>query len=415
MPAFSYTALTATGQQVTGTLSVGSRAEAFRKLESQSLTPVKVAEEAKAAAATAAKAAAKAEAEAAGPVKLKRQQLILFTEELADLLDGGLQIDQALRVIQERQEAPAVRQVATVLREQIREGSTVSKALKKASPSFDDLYCNLAAAGEVTGSLAPILRRLSANLQVMAELQTKVTQAMIYPAFLVGACIILMIVFMTFMVPQITDLLSKSGQKLPMATQILIKVNTFLGTWWWLILVVLITISLLFKAYIATPKGRFWWHETKLKLPLFGAVMASRFYAQFAHSLGNLTTNGVPLLNSIRLVSKISVNVFIQDLLAKVSSLVSEGATLSGALKKVGHFPMLLIDMIAVGEQTGNLGKSLEKTALRYDKELDKKIKRMTAMISPVIIIFMAVIVGLVAYSIVSAIFQSVSGIRGGR
>jgi type II secretory pathway component PulF len=121
----------------------------------------------------------------------------------------------------------------------------------------------------------------------------------------------------------------------------------------------------------------------------------------------------VPLLNSIRLVSKISVNVFIQNLLSKVSSMVSEGATLSGALRKVGHFPMLLVDMIAVGEQTGNLGKSLEKTATRYDKELDKKIKRMTAMISPVIIIFMAVIVGLVAYSIVSAIFQSVSGIRG--
>ena len=410
MPAFTYTALNATGQQISGTLSVGSRAEAFRKLEAQSLTPVKVAEEVKSAAATA-KAAEKKES--LEPVKLKRIQLILFTEELADLLDGGLQIDQALRVIQERQEAPAVRRVATILREQIREGSTVAKALRKASPSFDDLYCNLTAAGEVTGSLAPILRRLSINLQVMAELQSKVTQAMIYPAFLIGACIVLMVVFMTFMVPQITDLLSKSGQKLPMATQILIKFNYFLGNWWWLILTVIVMGALLFKAYIGTPKGRMWWHEAKLRMPLAGPVMATRFYAQFAHSLGNLTSNGVPLLNSIRLVSKISVNVFIQNLLSKVSSMVSEGATLSGALRKVGHFPMLLVDMIAVGEQTGNLGKSLEKTATRYDKELDKKIKRMTAMISPVIIIFMAVIVGLVAYSIVSAIFQSVSGIRG--
>lgn len=410
MPAFTYTALNATGQQITGTLSVGSRAEAFRKLEAQSLTPVKVAEEVKSAAATA-KAAEKQES--MEPVKLKRAQLILFTEELADLLDGGLQIDQSLRVIQERQEAAGVRRVATILREQIREGSTVAKALKKASPSFDDLYCNLAAAGEVSGSLAPILRRLSLNLQVMAELQSKVTQAMIYPAFLIGACVILMIVFMTFMVPQITDLLSKSGQKLPMATQILIKFNTFLGTWWWLILTALIAGGLLFKAHIGTPKGRMWWHEAKLKLPLVGPVMATRFYAQFAHSLGNLLSNGVPLLNGIRLVSKISVNVFIQSLLSKVTSMVSEGSTLSGSLRKVEHFPMLLVDMIAVGEQTGNLGKSLEKCAIRYDKELDKKIKRMTALISPVIIIFMAVIVGLVAYSIVSAIFQSVSGIRG--
>lgn len=412
MPSFSYTAINATGQQTSGTLSVGSRAEAYRKLESQALTPVRVSEELKSAAALA-KAAQKQES--LQPVKLKRQQLILFTEELADLLDGGLQIDQALRVIQERQEAAAVRTVATILREEIREGSTLSKALRKASPSFDDLYCNLAAAGEVSGSLAPILRRLSANLQVMAELQSKVTQAMIYPAFLIGACIVLMIVFMTFMVPQITDLLSKSGQKLPMATQILIKFNTFIGSWWWLILTFVIMIALLFRAYISTPKGLMWWHDTKLRLPLFGPVMATRFYAQFAHSLGNLISNGVPLLNSIRLVSKISANVFIQSLLSKVTNLVSEGATLSSSLRKVSHFPLLLIDMIAVGEQTGNLGKSLEKCAVRYDKELDKKIKRMTALISPVIIVFMAVIVGLVAYSIVSAIFQSVSGIRGGR
>ena len=409
MPAFTYTALNAAGQQISGSLTVGTRAEAYRKLETQSLTPVRVAEEAKAEG----KSNAAAKPASAEPVRLKRQQLILFTEELADMLDGGLQIDQALRVIAERQEAAGIRQVAVILRDQLREGSTVAKALKKASPSFDDLYCNLAAAGEVSGSLAPILRRLAANLQVMAELQSKVTQAMIYPAFLIGACVVLMIVFMTFMVPQITDLLSKSGQKLPLATQMLISFNSFIGQWWWLILIVLIIAFLSFRAYIATPKGLMWWHDAKLRLPLFGPVMATRFYAQFAHSLGNLVTNGVPLLNSIRLVSKISVNVYIQSLLGKVTSLVSEGATLSGALRKAGRFPLLLVDMIAMGEQTGQLGKSLEKTALRYDKELDKKIKRMTAMISPVIIIFMAVIVGVVAYSIVSAIFQSVSGIRG--
>jgi general secretion pathway protein F/type IV pilus assembly protein PilC len=128
--------------------------------------------------------------------------------------------------------------------------------------------------------------------------------------------------------------------------------------------------------------------------------------------MGSLVGNGVPLLNSIRLVSKISANVFIQGLLARVNGLVAEGASLSNALKKVGHFPMMLVDMIAVGEQTGEIGKSLEKAAVRYDKELDKRIKRMTAMISPVIILIMAVVVGVVAYSIISAVFQSVNGIK---
>jgi len=409
MPSFTYTALNATGQTVTGSLAVGSKAEAFRKLEAQALTPVKVAEEAKSAKSA---TAAAAKAEDNQPVRLKRGQIILFTEELADMLDGGLQIDQCLKVIAERQEDVGLRKVSTIMRDQLREGSTVSKALKKASPSFDELYCNLVAAGEVSGSLPEILRRLAQNLIVMAELQSKVTSAMIYPAFLIGACIVLMIVFMTVMVPQITDLLAKSGQKLPFATQMLISFNNFLAQWWWVMLTVIIIVSLSFKAYIATPKGLMWWHETKLKTPLFGPVIATRFYAQFAHSMGSLVGNGVPLLNSIRLVSKISANVFIQSLLAKVTGLVAEGGSLSSSLKKVSHFPMMLIDMIAVGEQTGMLGKSLEKCATRYDKELDKRIKRMTALISPVIIVFMAVIVGVVAYSIISAVFQSVNGIK---
>jgi type II secretory pathway component PulF len=410
MPTFAYTALNTSGQTVSGSLAVGSRAEAYRKLESQSLTPVKVAEESKAAK-TASGAAAKAEDNT--PAKLKRSQVILFTEELADMLDGGLQIDQALRVITERQEDPALKKVSTILRDQLREGSTVAKALKKASPSFDELYCNLVAAGEVSGSLAPILRRLAQNLTVIAELQSKVTQAMIYPAFLVGACIVLMIVFMTVMVPQITDLLDKNNQQLPMATQMLISFNTFFVQWWWVMLAVIVIAALSFKAYIATPKGLMWWHETKINLPLFGPVLATRFYAQFAHSMGSLVGHGVPLLNSIRLVSKISANVFIQSLLAKVTGLVAEGSSLSSSLKKVSHFPMMLVDMIAVGEQTGALSKSLEKAATRYDKELDKRIKRMTAMISPIIILFMAIIVGVVAYSIISAVFSSVNGIRG--
>ncbi len=407
MPAFTYTALNATGQTVNGSITVGSRAEAFRKIEAQALTPVKVTQEEKSE-------SAKAKADAAqGPVKLKRAQLILFTEELADLLDGGLQIDQAFRVMQERQESPAIRRISSTMRNELREGSTVAKALRKASPSFDDLYCNLAAAGEVSGSLPSILRRLATNLAVMADLQSKVTQAMIYPAFLIGACVVLMVVFMTFMVPQIMDLMGKNGQQLPAATQLLISFNNFMGHWWWAIAIFITAVFLTFRGYISSPAGRMWWDATKLKLPLFGSIMSMRFYAQFAHSLGNLITNGVPLLNSIRLVSKISANVSIQSLLAKVTNQVSEGAPLSTALRKVGSFPLLLADMIGVGEQTGQLGKSMEKCAIRYDKELDRRIKRMTAMITPIILIFMAIMVGTVAYSIVAAIAQSVTGIRG--
>jgi general secretion pathway protein F/type IV pilus assembly protein PilC len=411
MPSFTYTALSSSGQQVTGKLAGGSRAEVFKKLESQSLTPVRVIEDASAGATQ----RQKAKEQAAGDfavVKMKRAQIILFTEEMADLLDGGLQIDQALRILEERQEAPQIKAVSSILRNEVREGSTISKALKKASPSFDDLYVNMVSAGEASGSLPEILRRLAAGLTILQELQSKVTQAMIYPAMLILACICLLVVFMTVLIPQITQLLSDSGTALPLATQLLMQFSAFFSQWWWLLLTIVIAAWIIFKSYISTPKGCMWWDDTKLKLPLFGPVISTRIYAQFAHSLSNLVVNGVPLLNGLKLATRAMTNKFVQTGMTAAVALVGEGASLSAALRKVGQFPTLLIDMVAVGEQTGTLGRALEKSALRYDKELDKKIRRLTTLISPAIMIFMAAIVGVVAYSIVTAIFAASNGVR---
>jgi len=409
MPSFAYTALDSAGKQVTGSLSVSTRAEAFRKLESQRLTPVKVSEEAKA---LAAKAADAKKEDAGPPPVLKRALLIHFTEELADLLDGGLQLEQALRMMEERQDSPIIRRVSKLIRDQVREGAMFSKALGNASPSFDDLYKNLAAAGEASGSLPQILRRLSANITQIHELQNRVTQAMIYPAFMVAALIGLMVVLSTVLIPQLNNLLSKTGQKMAMGMQIMMDISQFTAHWWWLMLVIVTSIFLGFRIYIGTPKGRMWWDHTKLNLPLVGPVLSARFYAQFCGSLGNLVNNGVPLLNGLKLSVRATINVFLKDLISKATTIVGEGASLSFALKKVGHLPTLMLDMIAVGEQTGHLGHSLDKVAARYDKELDKRIKRMTAMITPVVIIIMAIIVGFVAYSIVTAIFQSMAGLK---
>lgn len=408
MPAFSYTALDATGKKIDGSLSVSTRAEVYRKLESQKLTPIRVTEDSK----HTEKAKAEAIEAAAPPPVMKRAQLILFTEELADLLDGGLQLEQALRVMHEKQESPIIRNVSGRIREQLREGAMFSKALAAASPSFDELYCNLAAAGEVSGSLPQILRRLCANITQIHELQARVVSAMVYPAFLVGALGMLLVVFSTVLVPQLSEMLSKSRQRLPAVTEMLIAVSSFFAKWWWLGAIVGTTAFLLFRSYISTPKGRMWWDEAKLKLPLFGPVLAARFYAQFSSSLGNLVNNGVPLLNGMRLTAKATANVFLRGLLNKATTIIGEGVSLSGALRKVGHLPTLFVDMIAMGEQTGRLGHALEKIALRFDKELDKKIKSLTALVTPVILILMFIVVGVVAYAIVASIFQAMSGIK---
>jgi len=407
MPAFSYIALDASGKQVTGSLSVSTRAEVYRKLESQRLTPVKVSEDAKTG-----EALKQETADAAPAPVLKRAQLILFTEELADLLDGGMQLEQALRVMHERQESVIIRTVSGRIRDQVREGAMFSKALQNASPSFDDLYCNLAAAGEVSGTLPQILRRLAMNVTQMHELQARVVSAMVYPAFLVGALVMLLIVFSTVLVPQLSEMLSKSRQELPAITKLLMAISAFIGSWWWLGLIIGTTLGLLFRSYVSTDKGRLWWHRAKLNIPLFGPVLSARFYAQFASSLGNLVNNGVPLLNAMKLTAKATSNIFLRGVLQKSALIIGEGVSLSGALRKAGHLPTLLVDMISMGEQTGRLGYAMEKIALRYDKELDKKIKRLTALVTPVILIFMFVIVGVVAYAIVTSIFQAMSSAR---
>ncbi|MBL9153944.1 MAG: type II secretion system F family protein [Verrucomicrobiales bacterium] len=412
MPSFAYTAIDNAGKRVSGNLAGRNKAEAYRQLEAKSLIPVTVEAVADEAAA-AAKAKAK-DAAARGPVPLSRPLVILFTEELADLLDAGVQLEGALRVLHERQTNKAIRDVAGTLREEIREGAKFSSALKKASPAFDDLYRNLVAAGEASGSLSEILRRLALSLKQLYNLQRRVTSAMIYPSFLLVGCIVLLFVFSTVLMPKLVDLIRKTGQKLSLLTEMLIKFTDFMGQWWWLILLVIITLVLSFRAYIATAGGRMWWDAYKMRLPAFGPVITGRFYAQFCQTMANLVNNGVPLLNSLRLIARGTTNRHIQKFLDAALIDVGEGTSLARAMDKTGAFPAALVDRIAIGEQTGELGKAFSKAAAKYDEDLDLRINRLTSIVPNLILVLMALIVGVVAYSIMTTIFGSMSGIKGG-
>ncbi|MCB1099321.1 MAG: type II secretion system F family protein [Verrucomicrobiae bacterium] len=409
MPVFSYTAIDEKGKTVTGQVTVASRREVYEHLANGKLNPIEVK--------SASGSGADRRKEAAGrrtseKPKLTRAQLIYFTEELADLLDAGLQLQQALAIMQDRQDSEQVREVSRLLREELREGARVSVALESVSPSFDDLYCNLVAAGEASGSLTSILRRLAENMTILHELRARVTQAMIYPAFMIAACIGLMVVFSLVLMPRLTGMLAKTGQKLPFVTEMLVKFSHAMAAYWWVALVTTIVVFIAFRCTVARPAGRVWWDRVKLSIPLIGPVMLTRFLASFCQALGNLVINGVPLLSGLRLMTRATTNQFYRELLEQVVYDVSGGMGLSAALRKTEHFPTLLSDMIAVGEQTGKLGMALQKSAARYDKELDRRISRLTSLISPIIIVFMAGIVTVVAYSIVTGIFTSIKGIR---
>ncbi|MEX1045473.1 MAG: type II secretion system F family protein [Chthoniobacterales bacterium] len=404
MPVFEYQALQAGGGKTSGELEAFSRQDAFAKLRQQNLQPFKLA-------AKGAEAAAAKSDEAPASNVLSRPQVLLFTEELCELLEAGLKLDRALQVIEQRQDKSALRQVAASARHSLREGATFSAALKKASPSFSELYCNMVKAGEASGTVSKILKRQVDFLTMMGDLQRRVTSALIYPSVIFAAGIALMVIFMTFLLPQLTSLLNKTGQTLPLATRILIGTSEFLGSYWWVILLVLAASVLAFRHFTSAGEGRAWWDKTKLQLPIFGPLLRMRFYAQFTQTLSTLLNNGVSLMQSMQLIRNATPNVHLQDLLEKVSDNVQDGAQLSRAISRTEFFPPTMIDIVQVGETTGDLGAALERSAKSYDKQLSVVIERVTALIQPMVILMVALFVGLVAYSMITGIMQTVSGL----
>ncbi|MFM8657918.1 MAG: type II secretion system F family protein [Chthoniobacterales bacterium] len=410
MPVFAYQALQAGGGKTSGEIEALSRQDAFNRLRQQNLQPFQLAIKGAEAA-----AAAAAGVSDSGDNILSRQQVLLFTEELCDLLEAGLKLDRALQVIEQRQDKSVLRNVAASARQSLREGATFSAALKKASPSFSELYCNMVKAGEASGTVPKILKRQVEFLTMMGELQRRVTRALIYPAVSFAAGIGLLVIFMTFLLPQLTVMLTKTGKTLPLATRVLIGISEFFGSYWWVVLIVLAASVLGFRHFTSKGEGLAWWDKTKLFLPGVGPLLRMRFYAQFTQTLSTLLNNGVSLMQAMQLIKNATPNVYLQGLLDRVADNVQDGAQLSRAIGRVQFFPPTLIDIVQVGETTGDLGAALERSAKNYDKQLSVVIERVTALIQPMVIVMVALFVGLVAYSMITGIMQTVSGLPGRR
>jgi len=431
MPLFAYKALNAQGSITSGEFDAADRNEALRLLDRRGLQPVSLRESATAAAASVRKSngkgkgkpeeqsraqaakAAKEDKIPEGPIKLKRQEVVLFTEELSDMLSAGLQLEPALKSMENRQELGNLKAVSFKIRQVVRDGVNFSVALKKASPSFGPLYCSLAAAGEASGALDTILKRQAHYLKTLAELQSRLVLAMIYPIFLILAGIAVSIVFVTTLIPQLTALIASTpGGKIPLGAAILIGISGFLKKWWIVMLVTMAGSAIFFKAWKDNDANKPKWDRIKLKLPMVGPVITSRFYVQFLETMANLVANGLPLLRALELSRDATYNRSLRVELDRVIEQVGDGRSFSKALIRSGAFPPLLIDMVSVGEQTGKIDISLRRAAERYDKELDKDLQRIMALIMPSVLIIMAGLIGTMAYLMITAIFQTISALH---
>jgi type II secretory pathway component PulF len=427
MPQFRYVARDASGKLIDGTLTCNDRAAAIFQVEQLRCTPIKIEPFAGSAPSGSGKSgaspsSAKSDTGKQGPASvsagsvqtLSHGHQYLFTEQLAHLLTAGMTLDEALGVLEKRLKHPKLNSLSQGLHQALVDGRSLSQALRDYPRIFSPLYINLVSAGEASGALADILKRLVTHLADVKGLRDRVQQALLYPAVLVVAGIGLIIVFMTVMVPKLLDFFKGTGQPLPGPTQLLVNTNNFLVHYWWAIGVGIAGLFMLFKAFTRSPEGRKAWDYFTWRIPLYSVIIRYRFYAQFARTLGTLVENGVTLLRSLELLEDVAGNEYVRARMIDVRKAVVDGATLSVALGEQKIFPELFVDMMAVGEQTGKFGSTMQLIADVYERELDKQIKIVSTLIPPLVMVVIASIVGLVVYGILSAVFGLTNGLRAG-
>ncbi|PYK38095.1 MAG: hypothetical protein DME49_09220 [Verrucomicrobia bacterium] len=404
MPQFAYRARDAQGGLVEGVLDCADRSVAIRQIEQQRCIPIRI--EPVAEAPKAAPRERSTITSATQNLKIPHSQLLVFTEQLAHLLQAGMTLDEGLSILEKRLKQPRVQQLTRRLHQGLIEGRSFSQALRDFPRIFPPLYVNLVAAGEASGALPEILLRLVKHLMQAKNLRDSVQQALIYPAALAAAGLILITVFITFLVPQLTQFLSQTGGALPLPTRILLKVHRMITVYWWVGVLLAIGASVGFRAFVRSDEGRLLWDRFRLAIPGYGRVVRHRYYAQFSRTLGTLMENGIPLLRSLDLVTEIAGNRFLESKLVEAKRAVVDGATLSAALSAQHLFPDLFTDMLAVGEQTGRFAETMQTVADVYERELDRAVNIISALIPILIIVLIAIVVALIVFSILSAVFE---------
>ena len=404
MPEFAYRARNAQGNLVEGVLDCPDRAVAIRQIELQQCIPIRI--DLVGAELKINRRNVAAPTRATQSLKIPYGQLLVFTEQLAHLLQAGMTLDEGLSILEKRLKQPRVQQMTHALHQALIDGRSFSQSLSEFPRIFPPLYVNMVAAGEASGALSQILLRLVKHLMQTKDLRDRVQQALIYPAFLALAGAILITVFITFMVPQLTNFMSQTGGALPLPTRILVHIHHAITGYWWIGALLAVGVIVGFRAFVRSDEGRTAWDRFRLVIPGYGRIIRHRHYAQFARTLGTLMENGIPLLRSLDLVTEIAGNRFLELKLSEVRRAVIDGATLSVALQEQKLFPDLLTDMMAVGEQTGHFAETMQAIADVYERELDRTVAVISQLIPPVIIVVIAVLVGFVVYSILSAVFE---------
>ena len=422
MPQFSYKARRRSGELVEGVLEVADRSAAVAQIERLGLFPVAV-DTARASAGNGTQTTQKnvdlmaflpltLRAQLQQKRKPRLQELATFTQQLANLIQSGMPLTVALNSMTHLESKGISADVSRELKQEVTEGKSLSDAMAKQPRVFSDLYVNMVRAGEQSGSLVEVLRRMASHFQQFAEVQAKFTSALIYPAMVCCVGIGIIAFFMFFMMPRFTLIFEGFAIQLPLPTRMLVAFSQFLIHYWWLLVALVIVATILFKRFQASAEGAQRLDALKLKVPVFGKVVKLNLFGQFARTLGTLLQNGVPVLTALKITEQVISNHIVKEAIAKTRDAVTDGKTLAQPLEQSKVFPQLMVDLVRIGEETGDVPGALNNIAGTYEGELQIALRVMTNLIEPALIIMMAVIVAFLLLSIFLPLFKLISQIH---
>jgi len=419
MANFNYSALDAKGEQTTGVVSATTEAEAIQKLRTQGLYPTQITEEGKGKAAKASplKSKAKAKPVSKGQLggRVKPKSLMIFTRQLATLIDSGLPLLRSLTVLGKQEPSPVLRATISSLADSVQGGSTFSESLSTHPKIFNKLYVNMVKAGELGGVLEVVLNRLAEYQEKAQKLKNKIVSAMVYPVIVMFIAVAILVFLMVFIVPKFEEMFAASQEELPLISRIVFGTSKFfLERPLFVPNIVFVFILFgvgvfLFNIWGRTKGGRIAIDGLKLKLPVFGDIQRKSAVSRFSRTLGTLVTSGVPILQALNITRDTAGNVVISEAIEKVHEAVKEGESIVTPLQASGVFPNMVISMVDVGEETGQLPEMLLKVADVYDDEVDNAVTALTSILEPIMIVILALVVGSVVFALFLPLIKMIS------
>jgi type IV pilus assembly protein PilC len=396
MPQFVYTAVDRKGKKSSGVLEANSIADLRVKLKSKNLYVTEAQDAVE----------VKRSKEIQSSQKVKLKPLAVFCRQFATLINSGITAIKALDILFQQTEDKVLKKHIGQIYESVQKGDAMSDAFRRQGEAFPELFINMVLAGESSGTLDGVLLRMADHYEKENKLKNKIKGAMIYPIVLMTLTIAVVILMLVVVLPSFTGIILSGGGTLPLPTRLLIGLSDFLSAYWYLVAGIITLIAIGWRAFKRSDKGQLWWDSRKLKLPIVKKSLRMVYSARFARTLSTLLSSGIQMLQCIEITARVVNNQVIHNSLINVIEDIRKGTPLSVSLQKTNEFPPMIYNMINVGEESGLLDEILSKTAAFFDEESDAAIQRLVGLLEPLMIIFMAVIIGFIVIAIALPMFS---------